>query len=521
MSLEDGHGLWLVGYGWWCGRFWVQFVICRSWGLHERVVQRVYTWGPTDMSSRLIVFAFIIAAILGAADQPYTDVPFVPTPANVVDAMLDLAGIKQTDVLVDLGSGDGRIVIAAAKRFGIQATGVEIDPDLVRQSETAARQEGLEGKARFVRADLFEYDLRQASVVTMYLTPGVNLRLRSKLLSELRPGTRVVSHRFDMGSWVPAKTVQLADDRVYLWVVPMRGADPTDGVVETATQTALPFEKLAAMFSYDASAPLNTHSEKPEPVEAAYVTAVSYAGGRGPVSATMVTPSRRGKYPAVIFVHDYGKRDEFLPEALLLARARLPAVSLLMDAPSERPVGWRRSFNSLSDNDNDREIHIQAVIDIRRGIDMLAARSDVDGSRIAYVGHGYGANWGAILSSIEPRLRGFVLVAGFPSLAELTGGDDPDWANMRYALGSERSARYRASISVVDPIRFTRFWAGAPILFQFGRFDQFVSRAMAERLVSSISSPQRAIFYDAGHAVNDPRALIDRAGFLDGCWHRQ
>ena len=429
------------------------------------------------------MFAFAVAAaILGAADQPYTDVPFVPTPANVVEAMLDLAGVSPTDVLVDLGSGDGRIVIAAAKRFGIQATGVEIDPELVRQSETLARQEGLESKARFVRADLFEYDLRQASVVMMYLTPGVNLRLRSRLLSELRPGTRVISHRFDMGSWVPAKTIQLGDDHIYLWVVPPRGADRTNTVVERPAETAVPFEKLAAMFSYDAAAPLNARSEAPESAEGAYVTPVSYAGALGPVSATIVTPSRSGKYRAVIFVHDYGKRDEFLPEALSLARAKLPAVSLLIDAPSERPVGWRRSFNSLSDSDNDREIHIQAVIDIRRGIDLLAARADVDGNRIAYVGHGYGANWGAILSSIEPRLRRFVLVAGFSSLAELMESDDPEWANMRYALGSERSARYRASISVVDPIRFTSFWAGAPILFQFGRFDQFVSRAMAERV---------------------------------------
>jgi dienelactone hydrolase/precorrin-6B methylase 2 len=469
------------------------------------------------MPDRSIVFTFVVAAtMLGAADQPYTDVPFVPTPANVVDAMLDLAGINPTDVLVDLGSGDGRIVIAAAKRFGIQATGVEIDPELVRQSETLARQEGLEGKAKFVRADLFEYDLRQASVVTMYLTPGVNLRLRSKLLSELRPGTRVISHRFDMGSWVPAKTIQLGDDHIYLWMVPTHGSDRTNTVVEGPTLAAVPFENLAAMFSYDTAAPLNARSEAPETAEGAYVTPVSYAGARGPVSATIITPTRRGKYPAVIFVPDYGKRDEFLPEALSLARARLPAVSLLIDAPSERAVGWRRSFNSLSDSDNDREIHIQAVIDIRRGIDLLATRADVDGSRIAFVGHGYGANWGAILSSIEPRLRGFVLVAGFPSLAELMESDDPEWANMRYALGSERSARYRASISVVDPIRFTPFWAGAPILFQFGRFDQFVSRAMAEQLVHSISRPQRTIFYDAGHAVNDPRAMIDRAGFLAG-----
>ena len=467
------------------------------------------------MSRRSVVLGFATAvSLLAQGDRSFTDVPFVPTPAKVVDAMLDLAAIQPADVLIDLGSGDGRIVIAACKRFGIRATGVEIDPDLVRQSETLARLEGLAGKAQFVQADLFAYDLRQASVVTMFLTPGVNLRLRSKLLSELRPGTRIVSHRFDMGNWAPTKTVQLEDDQIYLWVVPTGGLAASDPASQPATTSP---EHPASMFAYDTAAPLNSRSEEPEPTDRAYVTAVSYSGARGPVSATIVTPKRKGKYPAVIFVHDYGRRDEFLPEALSLARATPPAVSLLIDAPPERPVGWRRSFNSLSDNDNDREIHIQAVIDIRRGIDLLAARSDIDASRIAYVGHGYGANWGAILSSVEPRLRAFALVAGFPSLAELMAGDDPEMANMRFSLGSERFARYRASISAVDPVRFTRFWLGAPILFQFGRFDQFVPRAEAERLVHSISRPQKVVFYDAGHSVNDPRAMADRSEFLARC----
>jgi pimeloyl-ACP methyl ester carboxylesterase len=476
--------------------------------------------GDTGTLVKSIAFGFAIAiALFGQANQPYTDVPFVATPANVVDAMLNLAHIQPADVLVDLGSGDGRIVITAAKRFGIRATGVEIDPDLVRQSEALAGQEGLAGKASFVQADLFDYDLRQASVVTMFLTPGVNLRLRSKLLRELRPGTRIVSHRFDMGSWVPAKTIQLEDDRIYLWVVPTPDAESTDtsgpaSPDRASRQPAPPPGKPALMFAYDAAAPLNSHSEEPEPADGTYVTAVSYSGGRGPVSATIVAPSRKGKYPAVIFVHDYGRRDEFLPEALLLARAEPPALSLLIDAPPERPVGWRRSFNSMSDNDNDREIHIQAVIDIRRGIDLLAARSDVDAHRIAYVGHGYGANWGAILSSIEPRLCAFVLVAGFPSLAELMESDDPEMANLRFAMGSERFARYRASIASVDPNRFTPFWAGAPILFQFGRFDRFVPRAAAERLAQSISRPQKVVFYDAGHSVNAPAAMADRSDFL-------
>jgi dienelactone hydrolase len=468
------------------------------------------------MPGRSVVLGFAIAASLFGQDvRPFTDVPFVPTPANVVDAMLNLANIQPADVLVDLGSGDGRIVIAACKRFGIHATGVEIDPDLVRHSQTLASQEGLAEKANFVQADLFAYDLRQASVVTLFLTPGVNLRLRSKLLHELRPGTRIVSRRFDMGSWVPTKTVQLGDDRIYLWVIPTAGGKSTD----LANQPApAPSENPASIFAYDATAPLNTRLEQPELADDSFVTALSYSGARGPVSATLVTPSHKGKYPVVIFVPDYGRRDEFLPEALLLARATPPAVSLLIDAPQERPVGWRRSFNALSDNDNDRNIHIQAVVDIRRGIDVLAQRSDIDMSRIAYVGHGYGANWGAILSSLEPRLRAFVLVAGFPSLAELMESDDPDMANMRVSLGG-RFARYQKSISVVDPIRFTSFWAGAPILFQFGRFDQFVPHAAAERLAHSIPRRQKVIFYEAGHSVNSPRAMIDRSEFLVHCIH--
>jgi pimeloyl-ACP methyl ester carboxylesterase/precorrin-6B methylase 2 len=466
----------------------------------------------TAMLRRSVTLGFAIAAALCAQpDRQFTDVPDVPTPPNVVDAMLDLADIKPADVLIDLGSGDGRIVIAACKRFGIRATGVEIDPSLVRQSQTLARQEGLAGIATFVRADLFGYDLRPASVVTMFLTPGVNLRLRSKLLRELRPGSRIVSHRFDMGSWTPAKTVQLADDRICLWVVPSNGLG-VSGAASAHREPAA--ENPVSMFSYESAAPLNARSEEPEQADGSYVTALSYSGALGPVSAALVTPARNGKHPAAIFAADYGRRDEFLPEALLLAGASPPIVSLLIDAPPERPVGWRRSFNSLSDSDNDRDIHIQAVIDIRRGIDLLAARSDVDASRIAYVGHGYGANWGAILSGIEPRLRAFVLVAGFPSLAELMESDDPDMANVRFSMGSGRFARYLASVSAVDPERFTRLWLGAPILFQFGRFDQFVPRAAAERLTHLIPRPQKVVFYDAGHSVNDPRATADRAEFL-------
>ncbi len=469
--------------------------------------KRLNTLMPTKL---FVIGIAMAAAVLAQTDQPYSDVPYVPTPAKVVDAMLDLANIKDGDVLVDLGSGDGRIVIAAAKKFGIKSIGVEIEPDLVRKSEQLARDEGVAANAKFVQSDIFEYDLRAASVVMVYLTPGVNLRLRSKFLAELKPGTRVISHRFDMGSWVPTKKITVEDEDIYLWVVPKSGAVPTTTPAESPAGAV-------SIFAYDSAAPLNFHTGESQTVTGATVTTVSFDGARAPVSGKLVMPSAKGRHPAIIFVHDYGNSDEFLPEALSLARATPPAISLLIDAPPQRPVGWRRTFNAML-GDNDRDIHIQAVIDIRRGIDLLTKRSDVDSDRIVYVGHGYGANWGAILSSIEPRLHGFVLVAGFPSLAELMASDDPDWANMRYALGRERFAAYQSSISAVDPIRFTRFWMGAPILFQFGRFDPFVSRAMADRLTNSISRPQKVEFYDAGHSVNDPRAAVDRARFLAHCF---
>jgi SAM-dependent methyltransferase len=155
------------------------------------------------------------------------DVPFVPTPVEVVDAMLELAKIQPGDLLYDLGCGDGRIVIAAAKTFGIKAIGIDIDPIRISESKENATESGVNDKVKFIQQDLFETDFSDASVITMYLLTSVNRRLRPKLLSELKPGTRLVSHRFDMGEWKADKTVSVkiyndyGDDRkVYFWVVP-------------------------------------------------------------------------------------------------------------------------------------------------------------------------------------------------------------------------------------------------------------------------------------------------------------
>jgi SAM-dependent methyltransferase len=154
------------------------------------------------LSIALCATALVFATPIAAQSAPDLDVPYVTTPDHVVDAMLSLAGVTARDFVLDLGSGDGRIVIAAAAKFGARGLGVEIDPALVLLSNENARMAGVAERARFVEQDLFATDLAQASVITMYLLPDVNLKLRPELLT-LRPGTRIVSHDWDMGDWQP------------------------------------------------------------------------------------------------------------------------------------------------------------------------------------------------------------------------------------------------------------------------------------------------------------------------------
>jgi SAM-dependent methyltransferase len=159
------------------------------------------------------------------------EVPFITTPDRVSLAMLQLAGVRPIDHVIDLGSGDGRIVITAARRFGASALGVEIVPDLVQSSRNAARLAGVEGRVQFLEQDLFKTDLSAATVITMYLLPEVNLQLRPALLL-LQPGTRIVSHDWDMGDWLPDETLTMPVpdkkvgrekiSRLHRWVVPAR-----------------------------------------------------------------------------------------------------------------------------------------------------------------------------------------------------------------------------------------------------------------------------------------------------------
>jgi ribosomal protein L11 methylase PrmA len=148
------------------------------------------------------------------------DVIFVPTPQEVVEDMLRLANVKQGDVLYDLGSGDGRIPVTAAKLYGVRAVGIDIDPERIREAQENARRNGVEHLVQFRMDDLFQADFRDATVITLYLLPDLNLKLRPRLLRELKPGTRIVSHQFDMGTWKPDKKLESNGRTVYFWVIP-------------------------------------------------------------------------------------------------------------------------------------------------------------------------------------------------------------------------------------------------------------------------------------------------------------
>jgi SAM-dependent methyltransferase len=169
-----------------------------------------------------LVAALPRARAQAVAPERPLDVPYVPTPMGVVDAMLSLASVRKSDTLIDLGCGDGRIVIRAAERFGCRGIGVDLDPVRVAEARQNAREKKVEALTQFVVGDVFEFDFSKATVVTMYLLPSINLKLRPRLQAELAPGTRIVSHDFDMGDWKPERRREVENSVIYLWTIPNR-----------------------------------------------------------------------------------------------------------------------------------------------------------------------------------------------------------------------------------------------------------------------------------------------------------
>ncbi|MCL4640418.1 MAG: class I SAM-dependent methyltransferase, partial [Olivibacter sp.] len=167
----------------------------------------------------MLMLAFMVPITMQAQQMIDKDVPYVPTKQEVVEAMLTLANVGPNDMLYDLGCGDGRIVVTAAKKFGAKAVGIDIDPERIQEARENAQKAAVENKVAFLQQDLFKADFSKASVVSLYLLPSVNIKLRPKLL-QLKPGTRVVSHAFDMGDWKPDKQMVVGNSTIYLWTVP-------------------------------------------------------------------------------------------------------------------------------------------------------------------------------------------------------------------------------------------------------------------------------------------------------------
>ncbi len=185
------------------------------------------------MTCRLfLLFVSLAAALAQKPALRAPDVRYEPSSPAQTDAMLQLAGVTRKDVVYDLGCGDGRLVITAARKFGARGVGIDIDPERIAESVANAREARVTRLVRFRNEDLFTADIHKATVVTLYLWPWINLKLRAKLWKELKPGTRIVSHFHDMGQWAPQKQIEVEGHRIYLWTVPEVPPAVTDAPAE-------------------------------------------------------------------------------------------------------------------------------------------------------------------------------------------------------------------------------------------------------------------------------------------------
>jgi tRNA G37 N-methylase Trm5 len=176
------------------------------------------------MVATMVVASIPASAVVIAQEAPARrpDVIYVPTPEAVVEAMLQVANVGKDDIVYDLGCGDGRIPVTAAKKYGARGIGIDIDPQRIAEANENVKKNDVGDRVKIIQGDLFQQDLSQATVVTLYLLPSLNVKLMPKLMKELKPGTRVVSHAFDMGDWKPEKEIDVEGRKVYYWTIPKR-----------------------------------------------------------------------------------------------------------------------------------------------------------------------------------------------------------------------------------------------------------------------------------------------------------
>jgi dienelactone hydrolase len=273
-------------------------------------------------------------------------------------------------------------------------------------------------------------------------------------------------------------------------------------------------DELARLYDYDATQPLDVQQKLIQDRDGVRIYDVTYASPKGGrAMAYLVMPAARGSYAGIVFGHwGLGTRTEFLPEAQQYARAG--AVCLLVDYPWDRPEPWRKRLRQVEDPQADHEAYVQAVIDIRRGADLLAARGDVDAKRLAYVGHSYGAQWGAVLSAVEPRLKCAALVGGTPDAAAIwRDSNDPGIIEWRANVPKDKQEAYLKACERTDAIRYVGH-ARCPLLLQFANFERYFDKPAMDRYAATAPAGKTVKWYDTGHELNDPQALHDRAEWL-------
>jgi len=284
---------------------------------------------------------------------------------------------------------------------------------------------------------------------------------------------------------------------------------------QTQPKPAADLLSLEHVFDYDLKQPLDIHDKIIAEFSDGTLHDITYTSPKGgPVAAYLVVPKGKGPFAAVLFGHwGNGTRAEFIPEAKLYARVGV--VSLLPDYPWDRPQPWHKTPDHFDKPEVDRDIEIQAVMDLRRGIDLLLARSDVDPKRLAYVGHSYGAQWGSILSAVDRRMQTSVVMGGVAEIADiLLRVDEPTMVEFRKSQPAGQLEKYCQVTGDIDAIHFVGHAAPIPLLLQFANYEQYFDKTSMQHYVNAANEPKMVLYYDTGHDLNDPQALQDRYDWL-------
>jgi dienelactone hydrolase len=285
--------------------------------------------------------------------------------------------------------------------------------------------------------------------------------------------------------------------------------------VASAAATERVPTNLLHLFDYDSHRPLDVRDKTVKDFDCGVIHDITYASASGGlVSAYQIVPKGKGPFAAIVFGHwGNGTRGEFIPEAK--AYACVGVVSLLPDYRWERPRPWYSEVDDFAHPDMDRKTRINTVVEMRRAIDLLLARTDVDPNRLGYVGHSFGAQWGAILTAVDRRLKATVLMAGAAEEADLLlRSDNPRIADLRASLPKGLLETYLKALEDINAINYVRYAQPIPLLLQFANFEQYFDRASMERFAAAATEPKTVLSYDSAHELNDPQAVKDRADWL-------